>query len=336
MEQYVLLRIMTLDGIDLNLFEFDRHNALYFFMINADEHIYMRYGGRDAESATSYLDFESLELALDLGLEQHRRYQAGDFIPQPKKAPLYPKEIQTLKTEVIDNNRCVECHLVGDFRITEKETAGELVKAKHMYQSPDIKTIGIHLDVPKGLEVKETHLAVADAGMQPGDLITHLNNHPIFTFGDLQFEYNKVERTATEIMLTVQRGELSEELLVKLPDQWWHTDLTHRYWSIDPLVFFEAERLSEEEKIQLEVPVEGFASRVSEVDINALLEGAHDLEEGDIILAVNGVKKNLLTQDVVTHIKLMHEAGSSMDLEVIRSGARQKMPLTTKRQSFRK
>ena len=64
-----------MDGVDLALFDFDRHNTLYFFALNAEEQIYLRYGGRTAESPTSHLDLESLVLALEKGLAQHRLYQ---------------------------------------------------------------------------------------------------------------------------------------------------------------------------------------------------------------------------------------------------------------------
>ena len=57
-------------NIDIGLFDYDRHNALYYFIMNADEHLYMRYGGRDARSADSYLDLDSLEIALKMGLER--------------------------------------------------------------------------------------------------------------------------------------------------------------------------------------------------------------------------------------------------------------------------
>ena len=53
MEQYVCARITAMDGIDLGLFDFDRHNAIYYFLLNSDEQIYMRYGGRDSRSADS-------------------------------------------------------------------------------------------------------------------------------------------------------------------------------------------------------------------------------------------------------------------------------------------
>ena len=55
------------------LFDFDRHNTLYFFALNTEEQIYLRYGGRTAESPTSRLDLESLVLALEKGLARVAR-----------------------------------------------------------------------------------------------------------------------------------------------------------------------------------------------------------------------------------------------------------------------
>ena len=51
----------------------------YFFMLNADEQIYMRYGGRDSQSPDTYLNLNSLELALKQGLELHRQYLKGEL-----------------------------------------------------------------------------------------------------------------------------------------------------------------------------------------------------------------------------------------------------------------
>ena len=56
LSQYVCARITRMDDIDIGLFERDWNNTLYYFMMNADEQIYMRYGGRDARSPDSYLN----------------------------------------------------------------------------------------------------------------------------------------------------------------------------------------------------------------------------------------------------------------------------------------
>ena len=52
LSQYVCVRIVRMDDVDVGLFDRDWNNALYFFVLNADEQIYMRYGGRDSHRPT--------------------------------------------------------------------------------------------------------------------------------------------------------------------------------------------------------------------------------------------------------------------------------------------
>ena len=79
LSQYVCVRITRMDDVDVGLFDRDWNNAIYFFVLNADEQIYMRYGGRDSQSADTYLNLNSMELALKQGLELHRQYQKGEL-----------------------------------------------------------------------------------------------------------------------------------------------------------------------------------------------------------------------------------------------------------------
>ena len=65
MSQYVCVRITRIDNVDIGLFEHDRHNPLDYYILNSDEQIYMRCGGRDSEALETYLNLDSLELALD-------------------------------------------------------------------------------------------------------------------------------------------------------------------------------------------------------------------------------------------------------------------------------
>src|SRR6185436_5299304 len=81
LSQYVCVRVVRMDDVDVGLFDRDWNNTLYFFMLNADEQIYMRYGGRDSTSPDTYLDLSSLELALQQGVELHRQYLSGAAKP---------------------------------------------------------------------------------------------------------------------------------------------------------------------------------------------------------------------------------------------------------------
>src|SRR5215813_2396718 len=194
-----------MDDVDVGLFDRDWNNAIYFFALNADEQIYLRYGGRDSNSPDTYLNMESMERALTDGLAMHRRVMSGELKLPARPAPLLPRQIPLLVRRTFAQHACVECHLIGDFQNIQREQEGTLDKLVHLYRSPDIKTIGIELDVPKGLVVKEAKGAVAAAGMKPGDHIAALDGASVITFGDLQYRYDKVDRHAKSMSLTVER-----------------------------------------------------------------------------------------------------------------------------------
>ena len=336
MSQYVCVRIPRMDNVDIGLFEHDRYNTLYFYILNGDEHIYMRYGGRDATSQDAYMNLNSLELALQKGLELHGRYLKGEIRRAERPKPMFPREIPLLVERTFARGNCVECHLIGDFQLQQREAENKLDKMVEMFRSPDIKAIGIHLDVPKGLVVKEARDAVATAGMRPGDQITAINGRTVYTFADLQHAYDKVERTAKSVQLTVERDGTPVELAVALPVRWWYTDIRYRQLTVDPRVYFESRPLTDEEKRANGLEPSGFASSVKYVDNFAEMLKSHELKVGDIIYSVDGVPRDEVANTAEFYIRLRKKAGDSVTLGVIRDGKRIEMPLKTFRMSFRK
>ena len=336
MSQYVCVRIPRMDNVNIALFDYDRYNTLYFFIMNADEHIYMRYGGRDHTSQDAYLNLDSLELALKKGLELHRDYQAGKIQRVPAPKPVFPREIPLLVERTFARNQCVECHLIGDFQLQHREQDGTLDKSQQMFRSPDLKTIGIQLDIPKGLVVKEAQGAVQTAGMKAGDRITALNGTTVWTFADLQWSYDKLPRTTRHARFTVERDGKPVELTVALPPRWWWVDIRYKQLTVDPRVYFESRPLTGIEKKQYDLPADGFASAVKYVDNFAQMLKSHDLKVGDIVIGVDGVQTDEFADTAEAFIRLRKTAGDSVMLDVIRDGKRIQMPLKTFRMSFRK
>ena len=332
LQQYVCARITKMDSVDIGLFDFDRHNALYYFVMNADEQIYMRYGGRDAESATTYLNLRSLELALEEGLRMHARRE----VPQVQRPePLYARDIPLLSERTVRQGACVECHLIADFQNIQREFDGKLNRLQDMYRSPDIKTIGINLKVPAGLVVEQTQGAVAEAGLQSGDTITHVNGIRVRTFGDLQYYYDKVPRDARHMTLSILRDEVASVLDVKLPKRWWLTDLEYRHWTVEPVVFFKTKPLSPERKAELAFSVDGFAGEVTQKE-RFYDFAVPPLKVGDVVYGVDDIFQDELANTPELHIKLRHRAGSQLKLHVLRGQERFVSELTTERQNFRK
>jgi len=334
--QYVCVRITRMDDIDVALFDRDWYNTLYFFALNADEQIYLRYGGRDALSQDSYLNMNSLELAAQQGLELHRLYQQGKLKKAERPRPVFPRQMPLLVERTFAKNACVECHLVGDYQNLQREQDGTLDKLAHLFRSPEIKTIGIYLDVPKGLLVKEVRGAVQTAGMKSGDRISALNGTPVWTFGDLQYRYDQVDRKAERIELEVDRAGEMVKLPVQLPPRWWMSDIRYRQSSVDPRTYFEDRPISDEQKRKLGLKLDGFASEVKFVGDFATLMKSHDLRVGDIVVSVDGVERHEIATTADLYIKLTKKPEESVMLGVIRDGKRIQMPLKTFRLGFRK
>ena len=336
MSQYVCVRVVRMDDVDLGLFDYDRNNTIYFFLMNADEQLYMRYGGRESKSPDTYLNLASIELALEQGLERHKLYQEGKIQKTERPKPFFARELPLLVERTFARRACVECHLIGDFQNIHREMDGTLDKVTHLYGSPDIETIGISLDVPKGLAVKEARGAVQAAGMKPGDRVVALNGTPVLTFGDLQYHYDKVPRDARQVRIAVDRGGQAIELTVDLPQRWWLTDLRFRQSSVEPRVYFESRPLAEAEKARHGLARDGFASEVTIVEMFAEVMKSHELRRGDVVFGVDGAGRDEVANTAELYIKLRKKAGDSVTLDVLRDGKRLKMPLKTYRMSFRK
>ena len=183
--------------------------------------------------------------------------------------------------------------------------------------------------------VKEAGGAVQAAGMKPGDRITGLNGTVVWTFGDLQYVYDKVDRKATQIQITVDRNGESAVLGITLPPRWWWTDLRFRQSSVEPRTHFEDRPLTDEEKRKFGLKPEGFASQVRYVADLAKVMKTHDLRVGDIIVGVDGVESDDSPIPPTSSSSLRKTPGDTAMLDVLRDGKRTRMPLKTFRMNFR-
>jgi len=326
-----------MNRINVGLYDFDWHHSIYFFIVSPDEQIYLRYGGRDAVSADSYLDLDSFALALRAGLEEHERWLAGELPASPRPPPFFPSHLKRLREQQLQRGRCVECHMIGDYRAAAREREGTLDKRREMFRSPDIRNLGIHLDVPRGLVVERAEGAALAAGLLPGDAIVNFAGTRVLTFGDLLYVHDGLDRSATHLSLTVERAAVGPvDLRIELPRQWWVSDIAHRYWSIDPQTHLTTSPLADARKRDLGFDPEGFACEVTRVNRRAEVLELHDLQPGDVIYSVGGVEADPSVSDCLVYLRLNVSAGEEVDLGVLRDGVRTEVTIRTHRQRFRK
>ena len=97
LSQYVCVRITRMDNVDIGLFDHDWNNAVYFFILNADEQIYMRYGGRDSQSRRHLSEpGQSGTGARSRGWNCTGNTRRASLKKTERPKPLFPREIPLL------------------------------------------------------------------------------------------------------------------------------------------------------------------------------------------------------------------------------------------------
>lgn len=313
------MRVTDLTGIDVGHFDFDRDLTVFMFIINADEDIYLRYGGRDDESADTYLDTESLALALELGLAEHERFAAGTWTGLPRAEPKFPRDYPQIKREQVDKGNCVHCHMIGAGETRVRQSAGSLDKLTDLWLYPDIKRLGIELDVPNGLAVRKVVGAAKQAGLRKRDQITSVAGQRVLTFADLQYALHNLPRDARRVNIGVTRRADSLGLDLELEEHWRVTRIGRRsaLHALTPFSEFWGRELEPGEKRGLGLDADALACEVTKfwVDTNGKKAG---LRVGDIVYAVDGVRSSPLTGHPAVYIRLHCETGDSPTLSVLR------------------
>ena len=123
MDQFVSVRMIQMNGVDLKTFQFDYDMTFAVFFMNADKTIYGRYGSRsDIKEAQREISMESLVEALKGALELHKGYPRNkktlalkQGLPTRYSVPEDYLLLQTKYTSSLDFNgevakSCIHCH----------------------------------------------------------------------------------------------------------------------------------------------------------------------------------------------------------------------------------
>lgn len=331
LSDYVCILVDDLTGVDIGLFEFDPDSTLYCFILNADEQIYMRYGGRDDEDAETFLNEDSLHIALERGLELHKKYQDGELAKTERPPAKFPRDYPSIADDEIKKKKCVHCHHIGQAKTLYLQGKNELDKEKDLWVYPDIKKLGITLDPEKGLEVKDSDDAAKKAGIKKRDEIIKLEGKPVYTFGDLQYELNKHPAESETLKLTLKRKDEEIEAEIKL-DKWWRvTNIERRAGThaLSPFPEFWATELDEKAKRRIGAKKDEFACEVTKFWVKTNAQNA-GVQPGDIVYEVDGVRKAEYTCNPTLWIRLNKKAGDKITIKVMRGGKSMEFSFTLK------
>lgn len=160
LDQFVRVRVVGTNGLDLTLFQFDYDQSFAVFFLNANGTIYGRFGTRSHRTHwTDDVSVEGLGKAMEGVLALHQGYPGNraeltgktgpkPFFPTPEQFPLHKGKFSST-IDYQGNNvvkSCIHCHQIGDAIRQTYRDRGQPIPPKSLYPHTHPKSLGLILD----------------------------------------------------------------------------------------------------------------------------------------------------------------------------------------------
>jgi hypothetical protein len=323
---FVLARVTDMRGVDLATVRFDYDLTWAAFVLDADGHVYARYGSREGDSAEDHLSLAGLKHTLRKALAAYRR---GEKPPADRPEPAKTVE-QYPAAKRLRDTACIHCHQVNDFRIDERVAAGTWTKADvWAYVYPPPRTVGLTMDVNQGDRIKAVAAdsAAARAGLRARDVIQRLDGRPVASIADLMYGLH-LAPAAGSVAIVFERDGAERTATLTLPDGWKKSDISWRpsVWSLPPAPGVRGQDLSAAEKAALGLTADRLAFRQGTAVSAA---GARaGLRAGDVIVGVHGKRLAMTARQFNAHVRVTYAVGDTVTYDVLRDGKAVKVTIT--------
>ena len=242
MEQFVRVRMVQGNGMDLSLFQFDYDLTFAAFFMNADKTIYGRFGTRaEYENAAKDISIEGFKQALEAALALHEGYPenkavlAGKTGPEPiKKTPeAFPALLRYSATLDFDsriNQQCIHCHQIGEAQREIHWYDRKPIPDEVLYPFPMPNVLGLHFSPKHRAKISkiESGSAAEKDGFRRADEILTLDGQPIISVADVQWVLHRSSENTT-LPATIDRHGEEVNLTLTLNSGWQQgTDISWR------------------------------------------------------------------------------------------------------------
>jgi hypothetical protein len=324
-KQFVCVRVVTIDDVDLGLFQFDYDQTWSAFFLNADGAIYGRYGTRAAggKNSTTHISAASLRKTMQRVLELHKGYPSnkGQLAGKRGPTPEYraPKDIPR-----VERRHCIECHQVRGNVLRHKWQAKRLA-AEDVWPYPLPENIGLRMDVDDGLRVRTVASGSPSerAGIAAGDELVTLNGQRLTSQADIQWVLHRA-RVETSVSATLHRDGKELRKAIALGDPWKESDLSWRASTWPGLRYWlHTVPLSAAEKKQADLAADRLALVVRDM-VAERTAGPRKagLRVGDVIIAVDGKTEAMTESQFLAYVRLNHGPDDQVKLTVLRGKER--------------
>ena len=347
LDQFVRVRVVSTNGLDLSLFAYDYDQSFAVFFLNADGTVYGRFGTRSHRTNwVGDVSIEGLAKALRGTLDLHTEYPKNKASLASKRGQIaeyaVPEKFPSLKGKYTDKlnyagnvvQSCIHCHQIADAQRDLYRQKREAIPETVLFPFPHPKILGLVLDPKERATISsvEPGSLSEQAGFKAGDVIRTLNGQSLLSMADIQWVLHQFSAQGGMLNAEVLRDNKSVPVTLKLPEGWRRAgDLSWRSssWGLRRMslggLLLESIDSSDRPK---DLPADAMALRVKHVGQygpHATAKNA-GFQVGDVIVSYDG-KTNLLREtDLLAYGVTARKAGDRVPVTIIR-GAK-KLSLT--------
>ncbi len=342
LDQFVCVRVINANALDLSLFQFDYDLSFSTIIFNSDRTIYGRFGSwqhqRDAmdDSTAGYKAALEAALAIHKGFPANKDSLAGkQGGPAPFKVPV---EIPTLAGKYQRDldwggkvvQSCVHCHQVGDAFRAWHRNQGKPIPPELIYPMPPPETIGLSLDGTNASKVSDVaaNTAAASAGLAKGDELISVNGQPLISIADFAWILHRSPESGA-LKMKIRSGGAEKDVSVTLAEGWRQkSNMSNRVgvWQLRGMAaggllladLTDAER--DARKIDHD-SMALLAKHVGQYGIHAAAKNAGFLKD-DVIVAIDGMTKRTSETELLGQLLTKHAPKETVKATVLRGDNR--------------
>ncbi len=349
LEKFVCVRVVSTNGLDLSLFQFDTDQSFAVFMLNADRTIYGRFGTRSHRTEwVGDVSLSGLADALRGALNLHQDYPNNKAALAAKTGPppLFerPELFPSLKGKYTSSlnysgdvvKSCIHCHQIGDAVRDDYRDRSKPLPEEVLSPYPHPRSLGLILDPRFRATVKDIapDSIAAAAGLMPGDKLQSLNGQPLLSMADVQWVLQTFPAKGGSLKLTLMRSGKNMNLTMVLPDFWRRLDdISWRAsaWGLRRMATggLLLETVSPAEKMSLRIPSDNMALRVKHVGQYGPHAAAKNagFQTDDILVSYDSQTSLLTESDVLRHGMTVRKPGEIVPVEILRGRERHSLKL---------
>ena len=239
LNKFVCVRIVSANGLDLSLFQFDTDQSFAMFFLNADKTVYGRFGTRSHRTEwLGDVSLGGLAAAMQGALDLHANYPKNAAALAAKRGPklavVSPDQYPSLRDKYTDSldyqgdvvRSCIHCHQIGDAQRDVYRAEGKPLPESLLFPFPHPKAIGLTLDPDHRALVKSVRAGTpaADAEFQAGDEIASIDGQPLLSMADVQWVLDQTPAAGGTLTARIFRDGVLHELALELDPGWRQAD----------------------------------------------------------------------------------------------------------------